>query len=91
MVGPVRPEFVLFGSSIVQDSFSNEGWGAILATLYARKVFLFFLCAFKGVRNNCMLLSKLCGYSNVIIVLHCTLDLTFTVYCHLHLSSEILL
>ncbi|XP_050243918.1 GDSL esterase/lipase CPRD49-like [Quercus robur] len=37
MVGPVRPKFVLFGSSIVQNSFSNEGWGAILATLYARK------------------------------------------------------
>ena len=42
IVGPVRPKFVLFGSSIVQDSFSNEGWGAILATLYARKVLLFF-------------------------------------------------
>ncbi|KAK7845793.1 gdsl esterase/lipase cprd49 [Quercus suber] len=37
MVGPVRPKFVLFGSSIVRNSFSNEGWGAILATLYARK------------------------------------------------------
>jgi hypothetical protein len=38
MVGPLRPHFVLFGSSIVQQSFSNEGWGAILADLYARKV-----------------------------------------------------
>ncbi|GMY25499.1 GDSL esterase/lipase CPRD49-like [Fagus crenata] len=37
MVGPVRPKFVLFGSSIVQFSFSNEGWGSILADLYARK------------------------------------------------------
>ncbi|KAJ4704443.1 GDSL esterase/lipase CPRD49-like [Melia azedarach] len=37
MVGPERPQFVLFGSSIVQFSFSNEGWGAILADLYARK------------------------------------------------------
>lgn len=37
MVGPERPQFVLFGSSIVQYSFSNEGWGAILADLYARK------------------------------------------------------
>ncbi|MED6136747.1 GDSL esterase/lipase wdl1 [Stylosanthes scabra] len=37
MVGPVRPEFVLFGSSIVQLSFGDEGWGAILANLYARK------------------------------------------------------
>jgi hypothetical protein len=46
MVGPARPLFVLFGSSIVQLSFSDEGWGAILADLYARKVitfsFLFF-------------------------------------------------
>lgn len=37
MVGPPRPQFVLFGSSIVQFSYSNQGWGAILADLYARK------------------------------------------------------
>ncbi|OMO76005.1 Lipase, GDSL [Corchorus olitorius] len=37
MVGPPRPQFVLFGSSIVQQSFSNGGWGAILADVYARK------------------------------------------------------
>ncbi|XP_074574439.1 GDSL esterase/lipase WDL1-like [Curcuma longa] len=37
MVGPGRPVFVLFGSSIVQYSFSNGGWGAILADVYARK------------------------------------------------------
>ncbi|KAM3737705.1 hypothetical protein ACB098_09G076200 [Castanea mollissima] len=37
MVGPMRPQFVLFGSSIVQLSYSNEGWGAILADRYARK------------------------------------------------------
>ncbi|XP_062002305.1 GDSL esterase/lipase WDL1-like isoform X1 [Rosa rugosa] len=37
MVGPSRPQFVLFGSSIVQYSFSNGGWGAILADLYSRK------------------------------------------------------
>ncbi|XP_006481037.1 GDSL esterase/lipase WDL1-like isoform X3 [Citrus sinensis] len=37
MVGPERPQFVLFGSSIVQYGFGNEGWGAILADLYARK------------------------------------------------------
>ena len=56
MVGPVRPKFVLFGSSIVQNSFSNEGWGAILATLYARKVLLLF--SFVHLRNICMWLSK---------------------------------
>jgi len=39
MVGPVRPQFVLFGSSIVELSYSCEGWGATLANLYARKVF----------------------------------------------------
>ena len=33
-----RPVFVLFGSSIVQYSFSNGGWGATLADIYARKV-----------------------------------------------------
>lgn len=37
MVGPERPQFVLFGSSIVQLSFSNGGWGSILADIYARK------------------------------------------------------
>ncbi|PNS99119.1 hypothetical protein POPTR_016G115800v4 [Populus trichocarpa] len=37
MVGPRRPQFVLFGSSIVQKSFGNGGWGAILADTYARK------------------------------------------------------
>lgn len=42
MVGPSRPQFVLFGSSIVQFSYSNHGWGAILADFYARKVFFFF-------------------------------------------------
>ncbi|KAH7514625.1 hypothetical protein FEM48_Zijuj11G0109200 [Ziziphus jujuba var. spinosa] len=37
MVGPVRPQFVLFGSSIVEYSFGTGGWGAILADLYARQ------------------------------------------------------
>ncbi|KAL2541493.1 GDSL esterase/lipase CPRD49 [Abeliophyllum distichum] len=37
MVGPGRPQFVLFGSSIVQISYKIGGWGAILADLYARK------------------------------------------------------
>ncbi|KGN50652.1 GDSL esterase/lipase CPRD49 [Cucumis sativus] len=37
MVGPSRPQFVLFGSSITQFSFANGGWGAILADVYARK------------------------------------------------------
>ncbi|KAK7339880.1 hypothetical protein VNO77_20566 [Canavalia gladiata] len=37
MVGPMRPQIVLFGSSIIQMSFDNGGWGAILANLYARK------------------------------------------------------
>lgn len=37
MVGPARPQIVLFGSSIVQLSFSNGGWGAILSDIYARK------------------------------------------------------
>ncbi|EPS60568.1 hypothetical protein M569_14235, partial [Genlisea aurea] len=37
MVGPGRPEIVLFGSSVVQMSFNVGGWGAILSDLYARK------------------------------------------------------
>ncbi|KAL7136246.1 hypothetical protein ABFS83_10G016900 [Erythranthe nasuta] len=41
MVGPGRPQFVLFGSSIVQQSFIDGGWGAILADLYDRKADIF--------------------------------------------------
>ncbi|KAK4794464.1 hypothetical protein SAY86_012458 [Trapa natans] len=41
MVGPGRPQFVLFGSSIVQFSYSREGWGSTLADLYARKADIF--------------------------------------------------
>ncbi|KAF6147055.1 hypothetical protein GIB67_036774 [Kingdonia uniflora] len=37
MIGPSRPQFVLFGSSIVQLSYSNDGWGAALTDIYARK------------------------------------------------------
>ncbi|XP_022145670.1 GDSL esterase/lipase CPRD49-like [Momordica charantia] len=37
MVGPVRPRFVFFGSSIVEFSFDDGGWGAGLANLYARR------------------------------------------------------
>ncbi|OIV98585.1 hypothetical protein TanjilG_12171 [Lupinus angustifolius] len=37
MVGSVRPKFVLFGSSIVQHSFYDHGWAAILSHLYARQ------------------------------------------------------
>ncbi|KAJ0259593.1 GDSL esterase/lipase [Hirschfeldia incana] len=36
MVGPGRPQVVLFGSSIVQYSFSDGGWGATLANIYSR-------------------------------------------------------
>ncbi|MED6170517.1 GDSL esterase/lipase wdl1 [Stylosanthes scabra] len=37
MVGPARPQFVLFGSSIVQLSYSHGGWGTILSDIYSRK------------------------------------------------------
>ncbi|RZC84406.1 hypothetical protein C5167_047187 [Papaver somniferum] len=37
MVGPQRPQFVLFGSSIVQLSYRNGGWGAVLADIYSGK------------------------------------------------------
>ena len=46
MAGPLRPQIVLFGSSIIQMSFDNGGWGAILANLYARKVLLQFSFSF---------------------------------------------
>ncbi|PWA55514.1 SGNH hydrolase-type esterase domain-containing protein [Artemisia annua] len=41
MVGPRRPQFVLFGSSIVEYSFGNGGWGAILGDIYSRKADIF--------------------------------------------------
>nr|XP_043621453.1 GDSL esterase/lipase CPRD49-like [Erigeron canadensis] len=41
MVGPKRPQFVLFGSSIVEYSFREQGWGAILADIYSRKADIF--------------------------------------------------
>ncbi|KAK1377931.1 SGNH hydrolase-type esterase superfamily protein [Heracleum sosnowskyi] len=37
MVGPNRPQIVLFGSSIVQLSYSHGGWGSILSHFYSRK------------------------------------------------------
>ncbi|KAL8119754.1 hypothetical protein AgCh_017020 [Apium graveolens] len=37
MVGPNRPQIVLFGSSIVQMSYSHGGWGSILSDIYSRK------------------------------------------------------
>ncbi|ONI24609.1 hypothetical protein PRUPE_2G249500 [Prunus persica] len=37
MVGPARPLFVLFGSSIVQMSYDHGGWGAILSDIYSRR------------------------------------------------------
>jgi len=42
MAKPLRPQFVLFGDSITQQSFNDGGWGAALASLYARQVLFFF-------------------------------------------------
>lgn len=33
-----RPEFVLFGDSLTQQSFESGGWGAALADAYSRRV-----------------------------------------------------
>ncbi|KAJ8550944.1 hypothetical protein K7X08_000314 [Anisodus acutangulus] len=54
MVGPIRPQFVLFGSSIVQFSYSHQGWGAILADLYARKADI-LLRGYAGWNSKCAL------------------------------------
>jgi hypothetical protein len=35
---PVRPQLVIFGDSLTQQSFGHGGWGAALANNYARKV-----------------------------------------------------
>jgi hypothetical protein len=42
----LRPQFVLFGDSITQQSFEDGGWGAALAALYARQVLFFFNLSF---------------------------------------------
>jgi hypothetical protein len=39
----LRPQFVLFGDSITEQSFEHGGWGAALAALYARQVLFFYL------------------------------------------------
>ncbi|KAK4731120.1 hypothetical protein R3W88_024108 [Solanum pinnatisectum] len=54
MVGPIRPQFVLFGSSIVQFSFSHQGWGAILTDLYACKADI-LLRGYAGWNSRCAL------------------------------------
>ncbi|CAH9103363.1 unnamed protein product [Cuscuta europaea] len=54
MVGPTRPKFVLFGSSIVQFSYSQEGWGAILSDIYARKADI-VLRGYCGWNSRCAL------------------------------------
>ena len=33
-----RPEFLLFGDSLTQQSFESGGWGAALADAYSRRV-----------------------------------------------------
>lgn len=58
MVGPVRPQIVLFGSSIVQLSYNNEGWGAILANLYARKVLLTYISMHVALLHSIMIYSS---------------------------------
>nr|GLL36893.1 GDSL esterase/lipase CPRD49-like [Ipomoea trifida] len=54
MVGPTRPQFVLFGSSIVQFSFVQEGWGALLADIYSRKADV-VLRGYSGWNSRCAL------------------------------------
>ncbi|KAF7825539.1 GDSL esterase/lipase CPRD49 [Senna tora] len=44
----------MFGSSIVQLSFSNEGWGAILAHLYSRRADI-ILRGYPGWNSSCAL------------------------------------
>lgn len=39
----MRETFVLFGDSITQESFRENGWGASLANSYSRKLRFFFL------------------------------------------------
>lgn len=39
----MRPQFVLFGDSITEQSFRPGGWAAALADTYSRKVLFFFL------------------------------------------------
>lgn len=58
MPGSLRPRFVIFGSSIVQFGFYDEGWVAILSHLYARKVHFFFFFSFCEQVKNLILLTS---------------------------------
>lgn len=42
MASYARPKFVLYGASMTEFSFCHGGWGAALADLYCRKVFVTF-------------------------------------------------
>lgn len=53
-----RPQFVLFGDSITEQSFRHGGWGASLANTYSRKVPLFFFTIF--LVNAILLLRVFC-------------------------------
>ena len=39
----MRPQIVLFGDSITEQSFRPGGWGGALADTYSRKVYICFL------------------------------------------------
>jgi hypothetical protein len=63
MVAPARPQFVLFGSSIVQLSYSHTGWGSFLSDIYSRKVihihsFFFFSSLILHFLNTSFIISR---------------------------------
>ena len=66
MVGPTRPQFVLFGSSIVQLSFSHGGWGAILSDIYSRKVFSLCLSIFDSVLVFLSYVNNMLSFVNMV-------------------------
>lgn len=70
MVGPQRPQIVLFGSSIVQFSFINVGWGVILADVYARKM-LYCMDIVVGIQDGIYMLPT--GFVQMLYCLHNTL------------------
>ncbi len=61
----LRPQFVLFGDSITQQSFEDGGWGAALAALYARQVLFLSLLSISTHFFFCILFALFCFVSDM--------------------------
>lgn len=87
MSGTSRPQFVLFGSSIVQFGFFGEGWAATLAHLYARKV-RFLLLLLLLLRTTHARVSDACCWRDFEFSSNLLRKILTLWLCHLFLCNE---